>query len=214
MPEDMMAFWSEHPPLEAFAAVDAVLGKVVQCRLTGQFKGHHILHIGHPADFDLSAVEPRLRQELDAIGWQFVTTGTRLELRDASEIPSFGVAPILLRDVPVAYHATRACAIPLILKEGLLPSSADRRATTFPDTEGVIHACAKLTHAEGENDSAEWWRQELSKKNRFIDPHWGIVQIDLAGLSGARVHQDIHSQSGLIIDKIDRIPPDLVSPVM
>jgi hypothetical protein len=119
MPSDMMAFWSEHPPLEAFAAVDAVLGKVVHCQLTGQFKGHHILHIGYPADFDLSTVEPRLRQELDAIGWQFVTTGTRLELRDTGEIPSFGVAPILLRAVPVAYHATRACAIPLILKEGL-----------------------------------------------------------------------------------------------
>jgi hypothetical protein len=34
MPEGTMAFWSEYPPLEAFAAVDAVLGKVVKCRLT------------------------------------------------------------------------------------------------------------------------------------------------------------------------------------
>src|SRR5947209_7955949 len=104
MPGDRMAFWSEYPPLEAFAAVDAVLGKVVKCRLTGQFKGHHILHIGYPPDFDLSAVEPQVRQELDAIGWQFVTTGTRLELRDTSEIPSFGAAPILLRAVSVGYH--------------------------------------------------------------------------------------------------------------
>ena len=214
MPDDMMAFWSEHPPLEAFAVVDAVLGKVVKCRLTGQFKGHHILHIGYPADFDLSVVEPRLRQELDAIGWQFVTTGTRLELRDTGEIPSFGVAPILLRAVPVAYHATRACLIPLILKDGLLPSNAERRATTFPDTEGVIHACAKLTHTEGENDSAEWWRQELSNKNRFNDPHWGILRIDLTELAGARVHQDMHSQSGLIIDRIDRIPPHLVRQIL
>jgi len=109
--------------------------------------------------------------------------------------------------VAVAYHATRACVIPVILTEGLLPSNAERRATTFPDTEGVVHACAKLTHAEGENDSAEW-RQELSRKNRFNDPHWGIVRIDLAGLSGAKVHQDLHSQSGLVIN---RVPPHLVS---
>jgi hypothetical protein len=213
MADDPMTFWSEHNPAEVFAAVDALLGKSVKCRLPGQFKGHHILHIGYPEDFDLSALEPQLRQDLDAIGWQFVTTGTRLELRVAGEIPSFGVAPILLRSVPVAYQATRACIIPLILKDGLLPSNADRRATAFPDTEGVIHACAKLTHTEAENDSAEWWRQELSKKNRFNDPHWGIVQIDLTGLRGARVHQDMHSKSGLIIDRVDRVPPDLVRQV-
>ena len=64
MPTDTMAFWTEHPPPEAFAAVDAVLCKVVKCRMMGQFKGHHILPIGYPADFDLSAVEPRLRREI------------------------------------------------------------------------------------------------------------------------------------------------------
>jgi hypothetical protein len=73
MPTDTLAFWTEHNPIEAFAAVDAVLGKAVKCRLTGQFKGHPLLHIGYPADFDLSTVEPRLRRELDTIGWQFVT---------------------------------------------------------------------------------------------------------------------------------------------
>jgi hypothetical protein len=39
------------------------------------------------------------------------------------------------------------------------------------------------------------------------------VRIDLIGLVGARLHQDMHSQSRLIIDKTDRIPPDLVSQV-
>ena len=61
------------------------------------------------------------------------------------------------------------------------------------------------------DDQGRW---ELGKKNRCNDPHWGIVRIDLAVLPGARVHQDMHSQSGLIIDRMDHIPPHLVEQVM
>src|SRR4051794_5244135 len=62
MLNDTIAFWSQHDSMEAFAAVDSVLGEIVRCRLRDKFKGHHILHIGYPLDFDLSPVECRLRQ--------------------------------------------------------------------------------------------------------------------------------------------------------
>jgi hypothetical protein len=95
----------------------------------------------------------------------------------------------------------------------LKPSNEERRATTFPDTEGVIHICAKLREVGGK-DSAEWWRDELSKKNRFGNPNWGILQIDMAGLPAeARIYQDMHSVSGVIVDRIDKIPGNLISEV-
>jgi hypothetical protein len=51
--------------------------------------------------------------------------------------------------------------------EGLLPSNKSRRATKFPDTEGCIHVCEKLTHDGVENDSAQWWMETLSKGERI-----------------------------------------------
>ena len=45
----------------------------------------------------------------------------------------------------------------------------------------------------------------------FRDPNWGILSIDVARLLHARVYQDMHSQSGLVIDRIERIPPDLIT---
>ena len=130
---------------------------------------------------------------------------------------SFGLAPVLPKVLKVAYHATRACLIPRICGakgEGLFPSNAMRQATHFPDTEGVIHVCEKLTHEGVENDSAEWWMKTLSQKNRFDDPIWGIVRIDMTRLPrGARVYQDMHSTSGVIVDRIDRIPGRLLSEV-
>jgi hypothetical protein len=121
------------------------------------------------------------------------------------------------KNLAVGYHTTRASLIPNICGEngeGLLPSNAERRATNFPDTDSVIHVCAKLSHEGDENDSAEWWRATLSKKNRFGDPNWGIVQIDMTGLPpGARVYQDMHSASGVIVDRIDRIPGKLIREV-
>jgi hypothetical protein len=76
-----------------------------------------------------------------------------------------------------------------------------------------LHAAVVRTAARLRQGSLGKEEGEVSKRNRFNDPHWGIVRIDLAGLVGAKVYQDMHSQSGLIIDKTDRIPPDLVSQV-
>ena len=53
-----------------------------------------------------------------------------------------------------------------------------------------------------------------SKKNNFNDPNWGIVRIEMNGLpQGARVYQDMHSASGVLVDRIDRIPGSLISEV-
>jgi hypothetical protein len=143
----------------------------------------------------------------------YLTTGQSIEYKDQTLL-TFGMAPILPRTLEVGYHATRACLIPEICGEygeGLLPSNAERRATHFPDTDGVIHVCEKLSHEGDRNDSAEWWMMTLSKKNNFNDPNWGIVQIDMTRLPAtARVYQDMHSASGVIVDRIERIPGKLI----
>jgi len=135
-------------------------------------------------------------------------------------LATFGMAPILPATLAVGYHATRECVIRRACGagveggEGMLPSNDERRATDFPDTDGVIHVCAKLTHAGEENDSAVWWMHALSKRNRHNDPHWGIVRVDMTRLPAtARVYQDMHSASGVIVDRIDRIPAHALSPV-
>jgi hypothetical protein len=209
-------FWSEHPPNEAFEIADRLLGSALLYRGSGVFKGHHFLRVGYSPDFDLVGVERRVREELDGIGWLFLTTGQSVEYKGQT-LPTFGMAPVLRRRLTVGYHATRACLIPKICGEhgaGLLPSNAERRATHFPDTDGVIHVCEKLAHEGNENDSAEWWKMTLSKKNNFDDPNWGIVRIDMTGLPPtARIYQDMHSASGVMVDRIDRIPGALIREV-
>ncbi len=180
------------------------------------FKGHHYWRVGYLPDFNIQAVEMQVRRELDEIEWLFVTTGRTIDYR-GQILSTFGMAPILPKTLTVGYHATRACLIPRICGahgEGLLPSNVARRATHFPDTEGVIHICEKLAHEGTENDSAQWWMLNLSKRNRFNDPDWGIVEIDMAQLPpAARVYQDMHSASGVIVDRIDKILGKLVREV-
>jgi hypothetical protein len=209
---DAFKFWTQHLAPPALEVVGTILGDNIRLSQTGMFKGHHLFWIAYEKDFDLAAVEPQLRGALDAIEWQFVTTGESLKLRDEL-FPSFGIAPIIRKTVVVAYHATRVCVIPLVLHQGLLPSNRQRSATGYPDTEGVIHVCEKVTCRAGENDSAEWWMEHLSQRNRFDDSNWGIVQIDMGRLTSARVYQDMHSTSGLVVDKVDRIPSELITVV-
>ncbi len=172
-------------------------------------KGRPIYRIEYAPDFNIAGIKRHIREELDNIGWLFLTVS---DLH-----PIFGMSPILPRMLQVGYHATRASLIPRICGrngEGLLPSNADRAATDFPDTENVIHVCEKLTHEGNENDSAEWWMKTLSERNIVGDPHWGIVRIDMTGLpTTARIYQDMHSASGVIVDRIDRIPGRLIEPV-
>lgn len=212
--EDPFTFWTQHPAGKALGVVRGVLGGHMRYNRSDRVErhGHQFWRIWHAPEFDLAGVEKQLRQELDELGWLLITTGQVIEYKGV-ELPTFGIAPILPMTVVVGYHATRACLIPLIRQEGLKPSNEKRRATSFPDTEGVIHVCAKLAE-DGGKDSAQWWREELSKKNRFNDPNWGILRINMTGLPAeVRVYQDMHSASGLIMDRIEKIPGHLLSKV-
>lgn len=200
-------FWQDHPPMDAFEIISKLLGDNVQRRQTGTYLSHHILRVGYSPTFNLASVQAELRARLDQVGWHVVTTGQVFEI-NGENVPLFGISPILVCEPPsVVYHATRQSVIDRIPQEGLLPSSPERCGTNYPDTEGRIHVCRKLVHNGSENDSAAWWRDELRRKDRFSDPNWGIVRIDLANVNVPfRIHQDIHSVSGLVIDNVDRIP--------
>jgi hypothetical protein len=209
--DEQFAFWSDHPPHEAITITRRHLDKALRdsCSAMSQYAGHYYWRFVYARDFDLAGVEKLIRRDLDGIGWHFLTTADDGDpgVFRGEQVRCFGIAPIMPRTMTVGYHATRVCVIPQILKEGLLPSNAERRATDYPDTEGLIHVCQQLTHKEGEHGSAEWWKETLSKKNNFDDPNWGIIQIDMTQLpTTARVYQDMHSKSGAIVDRIERIP--------
>src|SRR5438132_5367000 len=103
---DAFVFWTQHMAPPALEIVGTVLGDKIRLRQTGMYKGHHLIRVAYEKDFDIATVEPQFRGALDAIEWQFVTTGESLELRDGL-FPSFGIAPIIRQTVAVAYHATR-----------------------------------------------------------------------------------------------------------
>jgi hypothetical protein len=211
--DDPYTFWTQYPAGEALRVVSDLLGGHVRYHNRDRIERHrhHFWRIGYAPEFDLAGVKKQLRQKLDELDWQFITTGR--VIYKGEELPTFGIAPILPIKVAVGYHATRACKIGQIEKEGLKPSNEERRATDYPDTEGVIHICAKLEEVGGK-DSAEWWREELSKKNRFGDTNWGILRIEMSSLPAeARVYQDMHSASGIIVDRIETIPGNLISKV-
>lgn len=208
-------FWTEHPPHDATGIVRRYLGAAVRdsrpqvCDTTG----HHYWRFCHAKDFDLLSVKKQIRADLDRIEWLFVTTRDEYDHK-GEHLLSFGIAPVLPRKLDVGYHATRSSVIhrAVDLKEGLLPSNEERQMSDYPDTEGAIHVCAKLTGRAEDKDSAEWWMGELPKKSRFMDPHWGILRIDMARLpESARVYQDMHSQTGVVVDRFDQIPAELLT---
>jgi hypothetical protein len=206
-------FWSTHLPQDAFDIVNAVAKDKIRCLKPYQLAHNDIILVAHLPDLDLQAAYPALRQGLDAINWQLIDPGTEYVDTDFGEIPTFGIAPILPVEISLAFHATRTVTLQAIFRDGLLPSNEERRATNFPDTAGAIHVCAKLSHEGDENDSAVWWKAELREKNHSNERDWSIVRIDMSRLKGARVHKDMHSKSGIIIDKVERVPPELISVV-
>ena len=117
----------------------------------------------------------------------------------------FAMAPITPRPATVTYHTTRATVMDTIEREGLLPSSPAIRQTDYPDTDGKIHVCEALT---GDGSASRWVKIFSGRYSRKPDDY-GILRVNLAGL-GARVYPDIRSRYGLIVDRIDRIPPDRI----
>jgi hypothetical protein len=208
-------FWTKHSAMSAMEIAYRYLGKALLHNGATVLGDNRLWAVGYSWDFDFARVEAKIRAELDEIDWLFVSLGA-IEY-NGRELPGFGLAPILPRKLTVAYHATRLCLIPRICGEhgeGLLPSNSERRATRFADTEGTIHVCEKLTYEGTERNSAVWWMTALSKKNNFKDPAWGIVRIDMTRLPpGARAYKDMHSTSGVVVDRLDRIPGDLIEAV-
>jgi hypothetical protein len=155
-------------------------------------------------------VRQDLRQRLNAIAWQYSEA-------DDSDRHLAYVAPMLVLPVPVvAYHATRAVAVSSIVEYGLLPSNSGISATGRPDCYGNIYVCEELGELAGTPDveprkgTAMWWRRQLSQRNRFSDTNWAVLALRLQGLA-ARVYRDIWSTTGLIVDSIERIPPDRIA---
>jgi hypothetical protein len=211
-------FWNEHPPLQATQVVINIMGGTLagtRFHFYENVHGHQMILVPYSPGFVMTAdAKKKMRDVLEQMDWLFITK-REPDQGNPDHFLHFGIAPILRKQVTVAYHATRTCLIEKIMTEGLLPSNQERRSTDFPDTEGVIHICTKLRHRGGENDSAEWWANHLSKSEHTLcrDPNWTILQIDMALVPTARAYQDMHSKSGLIVDRIARIPPEALTKI-
>ena len=99
------------------------------------------------------------------------------------------LAPIIQVPLKVGYHATRRASVPSIMEQGLLPSAPERQTTENRwDCEGNIYLCERLgTPASAGvpgSESAHWWRHHLARKNRFNDPDWVILHVEVGRLEG------------------------------
>ncbi len=118
------------------------------------------------------------------------------------------IHPITL---PFGYHATRRSSVDAIFRDGLLASVPERQVSESRlDCEGNIYVVGKLGVPQDAGNreaySAHWWRDHLSRNNRFNDPDWVILEIDLRqGLENALICKDIWSVSGIVISGVDRI---------
>jgi len=163
---------------------------------------HAVIRIVPVQGCDVSQYAGRLKIELDKIDWQFVAIPTE----DQKAQRRFAMAPLTLRPATVTYHTTHSAKVETIQREGLLPSSPAIRQTDFPDTDGKIHVCEALA---GDGSASRWVKifcgQYSAKPEEYC-----ILRVDLTGLH-ARVYQDVRSQYGLIVDKIDRIAAEQIS---
>jgi hypothetical protein len=204
--EEQLAAWKqalqEDQRLEPVEVAKRVLGPKFQTAVAmrlGDGGYHPVLKIVPVPDADVGEYSGQMREELDKIGWQFVTI---LSEDQPGAQRRFAMAPITLRSATVAYHTTRASTFDTIWREGLVPSSPATRQTDFPDTDGKIHVSEALTG----DGSASRWVKIFCERCAKNPEDYAILRVDLAGLA-ARVYPDVRSRYGLIVDRIDRIPP-------
>src|SRR5205809_229047 len=91
--ENPFEFWNRYPSLQGYEIVANLLGNQLRYNHSTQFAGQNVIEIGHRPDFDLSTVECEMRRNLDAIEWQFVTTGRELELKNGERVKAFAITP-------------------------------------------------------------------------------------------------------------------------
>jgi hypothetical protein len=156
-----------------------------------------------------------VRRWLESQGWQFSRQMVCVLDDDANRVEHVYLAPMMPVALEVSYHATRRASLPSIMERGLLPSVPKRQTTEKRwDCEGNIFLCEKLgTPADAGvrgSESAHWWRDHLAHNNRFGDPDWVILRVEVEGLERARTYRDIWSKSGIIVGGVASIPPDLL----
>jgi hypothetical protein len=209
--EEQLAAWKkdlqEDPErLEPVKVAKRVMGQKFQMAVAmrlGVGGFHAVLKIVPVPGTDVAQYEAQLREELDRIGWQFVTIPS--ESQPGAQ-RRFAMAPLTQQPVTITYHTTLTAKHKKILGEGLLPSSEAIRQTDFPDTDGKMHICEALT---GDGSASRWVKIFCERYSRKPE-EYAILRVDLTGLE-ARVYRDVRSNYGLVVDGIDRIPPERIT---
>jgi hypothetical protein len=212
--EEQLADWrralEQNHPLEPVEVAKRVLGQkflmAVPTRLgengfDPKVGIHPVLKVVPKGGTDITEFSGQLKEELDKVSWQLVT---KMNAQQGVQ-RRFAMAPITLREANITFHTTRASALAAILRDGLVPSNPSIRQTDFPDTDGKIHVCESL---EGIGSASRWVNIFCTRYNRKPEDN-GILRVDLTGLT-ARIYQDVRSEFGLIVDRIDRIPHDRI----
>lgn len=148
--------------------------------------------------------------------WLLSRQSPKNPLRPEDTIDYLLLAPAEFVEFSIGYHATRQCHLDSILESGLLPGTPERKNSKKRiDCEGNIYLCERLgspTDAEKSGaGSAYWWCDHYSKDNRFNDPNWLILKVDLANIPNHQLVRDIWSESGVIVCGIDKIPANAMT---
>jgi hypothetical protein len=155
-----------------------------------------------------------IRRWVESQEWQFSRQMVKCEAIPGRLIEYIYLAPMIFVQLEHGYHATRRISVPSIQTDGLLPSTRERQTTERSDCEGNIYVCEALgapadAGVKGSR-TAHWWRDHLAQKNRFNDPDWVILEIDIRELQGVRLYKDIWSESGNIVGGVESIPPGFI----
>ena len=142
-----------------------------------------------------------LRDWFENQGW--LVTRQRFRKPPFDGVEHVYIAPMDTLNPSVAFHATRTASIQSIKNNGLRPAIRERCNTERLDSIGNIYAASELgfpgDEARNNYGTAHWWREHLAHQNRFDDPDWSILQIDVAGVGGLTCFRDIWSRSGIVI---------------
>jgi hypothetical protein len=162
-----------------------------------------------------ACIKQHIREWINSRGWQYSrqsNDNSTTKRRDEF----IYLAPKIPVSLKCGFHVTRACSVPSILKDGLLPSNSGRQINELKreDCEGNIYLCEKIGSVEDagikDSYSAHWWLDEFRKVNRFNDLNWVILEIDLSQISDVKLYKDIWSRSGIVVNGVASIPPSAI----
>lgn len=195
--------WMRTPPAEPIAVLRESLGDGFVFAKPSLSGTHAIVQVIVAADCDVLQHREDIRPRLDRMDWEWVTL--KPDMAGRQQRLGFGIAPIRPRQANVAFHTTLKRLIPVIIDCGLMPSSLAIQQTDFPDTDARIHLAENLMG----DGSAVRWISIFSERYRRPPTDYGILELDLRGVGG-RLYEDIHTEFGLVIDRIDRIDPSRI----